>query len=471
MGKVYLVGAGPGACDLISVRGKRLLQGCDVLIYDRLASEELIAYAKADCEKIYVGKSTGYHSISQEEINHILVEKAKTNNMVVRLKGGDPFVFGRGGEEAQALIENNIEFETVPGITSAIAVPEIAGIPVTFRGVSQDIHIVTGHTAKNEITDYKALARTKGTIVFLMAVNTISTIAEKLMKYGMDEYTPVAVIENGTTENERILKTELKNIGTAIKMVRPPAVIVVGETAKYDLVSKSKRTTVAITGTEDFRRRLGRQLRDRGYNVKEVCRLKVKANNVDICTDKYDWLVFTSRNGVNVFFEYLKEKKKDIRSLKNKIAVIGEGTYKALAEKGIYADYMPNIYTSEALGKGLNEIAENESKLILRAEKGSHEIYEYIKNYEEVKLYSVEAEYITKCRENYIVFGSSLGVNTYLDKYEIADSTSIIAIGEVTRRALESRGYANIYCCKKPTVDSIAERIEENEKIQKTESK
>ncbi len=470
MGKVYIVGAGPGDSELISVRGKRLVENCDVLIYDRLISDDIIMSAGKDCEKIYVGKENGGHSIRQEKINKIIIDKARQGHIVVRLKGGDPFVFGRGGEEVLALMESNIDFEVVPGITSAIAVPEIGGIPVTHRGISQDIHIVTGHTAETEITDYEALARTKGTIVFLMAAHSIGSIAERLMEYGMDPKTPVAAIERGGAADERIIRTDLKNI--RYERIKPPAVIVVGKTAEFDMVSESKRKTVAITGTEDFRNRLKAKLLKKDYIVKEACRLETVPNDIDIDidTDEYDWLVFTGRNGVRIFFDYIKNRKKDLRNLKNKIAVIGQGTYDALAEYGIYADYMPPVYTSEELGKGLNNIAENESKLILRAENGSEEIYKYIKNYREVKLYSTKAEYITQCAEDYIVFGSSLGVNTYLDRYDIKDSTGIIAIGEVTCKALRTRGY-DAYCCKSPTVEDIVEAIDRYEKIKTIENK
>lgn len=467
MGKVYLVGAGPGDSELISIRGKRLVENCDVLIYDRLASEDIIRWARQDCEKIYVGKENGNHSVRQEDINRIIIDKAVNSSIVVRLKGGDPFVFGRGGEEVLALMESNIDFEIVPGITSAIAVPEIAGIPVTHRGVSQDIHIVTGHTAEGELTDYEALASTKGTIVFLMAANTISRIAERLMEYGMDPETPATAIEKGGTADERIIRTLLKNLKN--ESIRPPAVIVVGKTAEYNLRS-GRRKSVAITGTEDFRKRLRAKLYERDYIVKEVCCLETVPLDSDFKIDEFDWLVFTGRNGVRIFFEKLRKNKTDLRHLKNKIAVIGQGTYDALAECGIYADYMPDIYTSEELGKGLNRIAENESKLVLRAEKGSGEIYRHIKNYSEVKLYSTRAEYITQCNEDYIVFGSSIGVNTYLDRYYIKDITKIIAIGEVTCKALKERGY-NVYCCKKSTVEDIVEAIEEYEKIQTTENK
>ncbi len=469
MGKVYLVGAGPGDAELISVKGKRLVESCDVLIYDRLISEEIISWARKDCEKIYVGKSAGAHSFTQDNINKILVEKAADSNIVVRLKGGDPFVFGRGGEEAAILIENNIDFEVVPGITSAIAVPEAAGIPVTHRGASQDIHIVTGHTAESEITDYAALAKTRGTIVFLMAANTIGSIASRLIEKGMSGKTPVAVIENGTTKSESITRTTLENIGSV--QIVPPAVIVVGKTAEYDMKSDNRIKSVAITGTEDFRKRLKARLINKGYTVKEVCCLKVIPADLNIKFDEFDWLVFTGRNGVKIFIDYIKRTKTDLRSLKNKIAVIGEGTYNALAEHGIYADYMPDKYTSEALGKGLAKIAPNASKLVLRAEKGSDELYRHINNCKEAILYRVEAESITECREDYIVFGSSLGVNTYLEQYKIDENTKIIAIGEVTCNTLISRGYNNVCCCEKSTVESIVEEIEKNEKIQTTEDK
>ncbi len=465
MGKVYIVGAGPGDSELISVRGKRLVENCDVLIYDRLVSEDITALAGKDCEKIYVGKENGKHSVTQEDINNILVDKAKHGNTVVRLKGGDPFVFGRGGEEILALIKNNIDFETIPGITSAIAVPELAGIPVTQRGVSQDVHIVTGHTAEGEITDYKALANTKGTLVFLMSANTIAHIAERLTEYGMSPETPAAVIEKGTTADEKIIRTVLGNLKN--EDIAPPAVIVVGKTAEYDLISPVGRISVAITGTEDFRERLKSLLYKKDYRVREVCCLETVPLDTEFEIREYDWLVFTGRNGVRIFMDKLRRDNTDIRRLKNKIAVIGRGTYDALAEYGIYADYMPDIYTSEELGKGLCNIAENESKLIFRAENGSEEIYKHIKNYKEVKLYTTRIRHISQCQEDIIVFGSSMGVNTYLDKYDINENTKIIAIGEATHKTLKDRGY-EAHCCRKAAVESIVEAIEENEKIQTT---
>ncbi|MCD7904352.1 MAG: uroporphyrinogen-III C-methyltransferase [Clostridiales bacterium] len=253
---VYLAGAGIGDYKYISLYGMELIKGCDALIYDRLIDLRLLDFAKKDCVKIYAGKETGRHSMKQEEINGLIIEAADKYERVVRLKGGDPFVFGRGGEEAEACIKRGIPFEVVPGITSAIAAPELMGIPVTHRAVSQDLHIITGHTAEEDNINYEALAKMSGTLVFLMGVKNAGVIANRLIKNGMNKDTPAAFIENGGTERARLVRTCLKKTEVCVKenKIVPPAVFIVGKTAEMSL--KYSKKTVGIIGTEKFKERL-----------------------------------------------------------------------------------------------------------------------------------------------------------------------------------------------------------------------
>ena len=450
-GKVYLVGAGPGANDLISLRALNILGKCDTVVYDRLASEDF--YKDLNCEKIDVGKKVGHHSVKQNEINEIIVQKALEGKTVVRLKGGDPFIFGRGGEEFIALQEHNIPYEVIPGITSAISVPELAGIPPTHRKISQDLHIVTGHTAEEENVNYKALAQEKGTLVFLMGVGNIEKIANRLMEFGKDENTPVAFIENGSTPKERITKTILKNAYTTVveENVKPPAIIVMGEVVSLDFRGTIHNKSVAVTGTNSFRNRLKTALEKKCYVTNEVCKL-------------------TSRNGVEIFMENMKKYSIDMRSLYNlKFAVIGKGTYDRLADYGIYADYTPEKYTAEELGKGLSTIAKGRI-LILRAEKGSPELTNNLIDYDDVPIYDIKCSYCTQATEDYIVFGSSSGVESYTSSNAIEDKTKIIAIGNITANKLKEKGYCNIYIAKEYSVNGILKELEiienaENEKI------
>lgn len=475
-GKVYLVGAGPGANDLISLRALNILGKCDTVVYDRLASEDF--YKDLNCEKIDVGKKVGHHSVKQNEINEIIVQKALEGKTVVRLKGGDPFIFGRGGEEVIALQEHNIPYEVIPGITSAISVPELAGIPPTHRKISQDLHIVTGHTAEEENVNYKALAQEKGTLVFLMGVGNIEKIANRLMEFGKDENTPVAFIENGSTPKERITKTILKNAYTTVveENVKPPAIIVMGEVVSLDFRGTIHNKSVAVTGTNSFRNRLKTALEKKCYVTNEVCKLDVSAyenstiKNVLANISAYEWVVLTSRNGVEIFMENMKKYSIDMRSLYNlKFAVIGKGTYDRLADYGIYADYTPEKYTAEELGKGLSTIAKGRI-LILRAEKGSSELTNNLIDYDDVPIYDIKCSYCTQATEDYIVFGSSSGVESYTSSNAIEDKTKIIAIGNITANKLKEKGYCNIYIAKEYSVNGILKELEiienaENEKI------
>ena len=234
MGKVYLVGAGPGDPELLTLKALRLIKSADVILYDRLINQEILLFAKPDCELVYVGKEDGKHTIEQEKINELLLKYAHTREVVVRLKGGDPFIFGRGGEEALFLVEHGIEFEVVPGVSSFYSVPAYAGIPITFRGISSSFAVITGHEdprKERSSIDWESL---KGinTLIVLMGVSRRKEIARRLIEIGRDPKEPVAFIENGTTERQRVILTDLYELSTNPPEVSPPAIMVVGSVVR-----------------------------------------------------------------------------------------------------------------------------------------------------------------------------------------------------------------------------------------------
>ena len=234
MGKVYIVGAGPGDPELLTLKALRLIKSADVILYDRLINQEILLFAKPDCELVYVGKEDGKHTIEQEKINELLLKYAHTREVVVRLKGGDPFIFGRGGEEALFLVEHGIEFEVVPGVSSFYSVPAYAGIPITFRGISSSFAVITGHEdprKERSSIDWESL---KGinTLIVLMGVSRRKEIARRLIEIGRDPKEPVAFIENGTTERQRVILTDLYELSTNPPEVSPPAIMVVGSVVR-----------------------------------------------------------------------------------------------------------------------------------------------------------------------------------------------------------------------------------------------
>lgn len=393
MGRVVLVGAGPGDPGLLTRKGLKYLQTCDAIIYDRLASEELLKELRPDCVRVYVGKKPGAHSMRQEEINELLVEYGGRYELVVRLKGGDPFVFGRGGEEIQALHAAGIPFEVVPGVTSAIAVPELAGIPVTHRGAAQSFHVITGHAAAGmqvtEVEDYAALAGLHGTLVFLMGLAALPDISEGLLKHGKPSFTPAAVIAAGTTPQERIVRGTLSDITEHVAEagLTSPAVIVIGETAGFSFCGradeKERKRTLGVIGTaqtiERFRQELKHQEQEgrkkqkdellsgiwssmkyevlplimmETVAVEDADRLRRELKHVG----DYDWVLFTSKQGVEIFFQTLASADADIRTLAGcRFGVIGEGTAAALRAHGIHADFVPEAAVSEESG-GLSSL-------------------------------------------------------------------------------------------------------------------
>ncbi|MBW2330913.1 MAG: uroporphyrinogen-III C-methyltransferase [Deltaproteobacteria bacterium] len=388
-GKVYLVGAGPGDPDLITVKGSKRLKEADVIMYDHLASAKLLKYARQDAETIYIGKRQGSHALPQDEINKLMVSKAREGRTVVRLKGGHPFIFGRGGEEAEALSQARIPFEVVPGISSAIAAPAYAGIPLTHRRYTASVAFVTGHedpTKQHSTVDWSRLATGAGTLVILMGVKNLGKIAEKLIAAGRDPKTPVALVRWGTTPQQTTLVGTLDTIVAQAEAaaLKPPVAIVVGEVVKLrealNWFEKKPlfRKTVVVTRTREQASELVARLSDLGAECLECPAISVVPPEdwapLDVAIDRldtYDWLVLTSVNGVSFFFDRLYARGKDVRALKDvRTATIGPATAKRLRDFGLNSDIVPETYRAESIVEDFkNEAIKGKKVLLPRAKE------------------------------------------------------------------------------------------------------
>ncbi|MCE5265218.1 MAG: uroporphyrinogen-III C-methyltransferase [Deltaproteobacteria bacterium] len=366
-GKVYIIGAGPGDPGLITLRGAAAIREADVVIYDHLAAPEILGHARENVRLIYAGKQGGDHTLSQDEINRRLVEEAGAGAVVARLKGGDPFVFGRGGEEAEVLRAAGIPFEIVPGVTSAIAVPAYAGIPLTHRNHTSTVAFVTGHedpTKGATDIDWSALARI-GTCVFLMGVKNLPIIAENLIRSGREAATPAALVRRGTTPDQATLTGTLGDIAQKATKSRfaPPAVLVVGgvvglrDTLNWFETKPLFGRGVVITRPEAQAEEFAELLRAAGARVIPFPVIRIAEPQswgpLDSALERieaYRWIVFTSANGVGSFFRHLPEKGRDIRDLKGiRIATIGPATAQAVRALGIRVDLVPEEFVSEGV--------------------------------------------------------------------------------------------------------------------------
>ena len=489
-GKVYLVGAGCGDPELITWKGLNLLRKCDVVLYDDLVAGKLLEEARKDCELIFVGKRYGKHSLPQHETNALLVEKAKAGKIVVRLKGGDPFVFGRGGEEVLALQAAQIPYEVVSGVTSSIAVPAAAGIPVTHRKVARSFHVITGHTAVGGETtlteNLDVLAKLEGTLVFLMGLHHLEEICDGLMQGGKDGKTPAAVISKGTTPQQKIVRAELDQLAAKVRAaeLEAPAVIVIGETAELDFTGTIPRplygVKIGVTGTKSITRKLRDKLEELGAAVTEMDYSTIvpyKENRhleqeLQKISD-YPWAVFTSPNGVEIFFDYLKKEKFDVRRLAGlQFAVIGTGTAAALEKRGIYASFLPEKYDVESLAKGLCEtVKKDENILILRAEQGSEILTEVLDEagmtYTDVKIYDILVDEDKRRSANekakemdFITFASGSGVRGFMENGgSIPEGTTAVCIGSSTAKMLKKYGDYEKITAETFNVDGVVEII------------
>jgi uroporphyrinogen III methyltransferase/synthase len=375
---VYLVGAGPGDPGLITRRGADLLARAEVVVYDRLADPSLLGLAPAGAERVNVGKAPGNVEMDQDGINAVLVDRGAAGKLVVRLKGGDPFVFGRGGEEAEALAAAGVPFEVVPGITSAIAAPAYAGIPVTHRGLSTHVTVVTGHEdpAKGTTdTDWDALARAGGTLVILMGAGRIGDLADRLVAGGRSPDTPVAAVRWGTRPEQQTIRATLATIGDA--GIRPPSAIVVGPVAGLDLTWFESRPlfgrTIVITRAREQASALRARLEALGAAVVELPSIALEPVDITLPDlTRYGWLVLTSANGVAALFDRaLAPAGLDARALAGmRIAAIGPGTADALAARSIRADLVPPRFVAESLLDAFPDpVTPREPVLLARAEQ------------------------------------------------------------------------------------------------------
>jgi uroporphyrinogen III methyltransferase/synthase len=389
-GKVYLVGAGPGDLGLVTLRAKECIARADVIVYDHLANPEMLSWARDDTEIIYAGKKAGEHALSQEKINKLLVEKARAEKEVVRLKGGDPFVFGRGAEEAKAIVDAGIAFEVVPGITSAIAGPAYAGIPVTHRAENSHVTFFTGHedpSKTKSAIDYAALSKLGGTQVMLMGVERIEAIAREMMANGVRADLPVALVRWATTGRQETLTDTLENIGKRVAEaeVEAPAVAVFGDVValRKDLNWYERRPLsgkrIVVTRTRKQAGALTSQLRDLGADVFELPTIRIEPPTdlrefAELVQDAhgYDWIVFTSPNGVDAFFEIFYKLYDDAREIgASKIAAIGPATAQRVRDFHLHVDLQPEEFVAEAVVREFQKQGgvENLRILLARAEK------------------------------------------------------------------------------------------------------
>jgi uroporphyrinogen III methyltransferase/synthase len=493
-GKVYLVGAGPGDPGLITIKGLKVLEKADTVIYDYLANPELLSNCREDAELIYVGKKGGSHTMSQEEINKLLAKKALEGKLVVRLKGGDPFLFGRGGEEIEELIKHGIPFEVIPGVTSAIAVPAYAGIPVTHRNFTSTLAIVTGHEAegkKESKIDFSALAKL-GTLVFLMGVKNLPHIVENLLKEGKSKDTPCAVIQWGTTPKQKVATGTLENIvdRAAEAGITAPAIIVVGEVVSLREKFKwfenkplfGKR--ILVTRTREQASKLKEALVELGAEVFEVPTIKVEyILNDETLTKlkelpKYDWLVFTSENGVIAFFSALAKLDLDLRFIANqKVAVIGPGTESALKKYFIKPDLRPEKdYTQEGLLAAFSSVDLKGKRVLLLRAKVAREVLprglaELGANVEILPIYETKLpeeskeKLVSILRQgvDVITFTSSSTVENFfklLEGTEVKLSKVLFAvIGPITANTLRQYGFEPEIIAKENTIPGLVSAI------------
>lgn len=497
-GKVYLVGAGPGRADLITVRGAEVLKAADCVIYDKLVNPALLNYTRQGAEIIYVPKRIGTGSFTQEQINKLLIEKASSGQTVVRLKGGDPYIFGRCAEEAAILAEARIDFEIVPGITAAIAAAEYAGIMLTDREYSSQLLLVTGQEAqakqKSNI-DWHWLAKFSGTIVFYMAMENLDFIAKQLVENGMKEQTPAAVIADATLPGQRTVRASLRLISEKCRKekIGPPAIVVIGTAAesgpglswftKRPLFGKTIVVTRDRCGNADFAAKIIR----RGGNPVEFTTIKIVAltqTNKFLQTlakiAEFDWIIFTSANGVTVFFDCLQSLAKDSRVFGSaKIAAVGSETAAKLAQFGLKADFVPTVFTGKELGKQLIGFANLQSKklLLLRSQLASNKLVELLEQagaqIDDEAVYTAVTEK-SECRWlkekideraiDWLTFASPSAVSGFFEQIprDLVNSSNVkvASIGPLTSEQLKNLSVRVDVTAREHTIDGLLAVIE-----------
>lgn len=476
-GKVFLIGAGPGDVGLMTVKGLDCIKKADVIVYDRLANPRLLNYRKAEAELIYVGKSPKHHTLTQEEINQVLVEQGNAGKVVARLKGGDPYVFGRGGEEGEVLRAAGIAFEVVPGITSAIAAPAYGGIPVTHRDFTSTFTVITGHedpTKENSNINWPRLAQDPGTLIFLMGVGNLAQIVAQLINNGKDPQTPIALIRWGTRAEQQVVTGVLDNIVAVVEKakLKSPAVIIVGqvvslrETLNWFENKPLFGRRILVTRSREQASVLSEQLEALGAEAWEYPTIAIKMPEDLTALDTaiqqvggYQWLIFTSVNSVKIFFERMKANKVDIRSLGDvRVCAIGPKTREALENKGLLVEVMPAEFRAEAIVEALKErVKAGEKVLLPRADLARPILVESLKMMglivDEVTAYQTvisdeDSELLLeKLKEGAIhlaTFTSSSTVKNFIKllngNLSLLDGVCIACIGPITAKTARESG-------------------------------
>lgn len=496
--KVSLVGAGPGDAGLLTRTGLECVQKADVIIYDNLISPSILNEAKLEARLIYAGKRFSNHHLNQEEINRMLVEEAMNGNYVVRLKGGDPFIFGRGGEEARALSDMGIPFEIVPGVSSAYSVPAYEGIPVTQRNMASSFHVITGHEGshKQEMSlDYATLAKEEGTLVFLMGLHNLERITNRLMQHGKDGETPAAVIQQGTTGRQRSVVGNLKTIVEKVSEagISTPAVTVVGDVVsmKHWLQwfgqSPLSGIRVLLTGTRQMVKQLKEELEPFGAEaislslIETVPCMEPEYETQLQSVERYQWVVFTSTNGVELFFEALSRLQVDYRKLsKVKFAAVGDATAKSLLKHGFHCDFLPDTYTGEALADQWSSLLDQDSQVMLIRARGGNDILARTLTqkhipYVDMLLYETRVDKRRKEELNqvlsdvdYVVVSSASAVQALAEMLD--DDTGkrwkdkniearLVSIGPVTTEMAKKSGFSVYQTAQVHTAEGIAKLI------------
>ena len=497
-GKVYLVGAGPGDPGLVTQKGIDCIAAADVIIYDFLASKQLLSFTAEKAERIYAGKQGGDHTLTQDRINALIVEKALAGNTVVRLKGGDPFIFGRGGEEIEALVAENISFEIVPGVTSAIAAPAYAGIPLTHRQYTSSVTFITGHEDPDKtesLINWEAIANTGGTLVFLMGVKNLARITERLTKHGMDPAMPAALVRWGTTTTQQTVTGTLATINEDVAKagLTAPCIIVIGQvvTLREKMKWFENRTLfgkrIVVTRARKQASDMVKKLSDLGAECLEVPVIRIRVPDDTTLLDqaiatiqKYDWLIFTSVNGVDVFFSRMDAMGKDTRALGHvKTSAIGPATADRMRANGLNADIVPESFRAESVVTAFEKLDMAGEKVLLPRAAGARPVLpvELVKmgaTVDEIIAYTAVSEttetapLVEGLREktiDMVTFTSSSTVTNFKallpsDEFEdLISGITIAAIGPITADTARENGFHVNVTADTYTIDGLCEAI------------
>lgn len=476
-GRVILVGAGPGDLGLLTMRGKEAIARAEVVLFDRLVSDEILDLIPHHAKRVDVGKNSGHHPVPQEEINRLILDYAVQGNCVVRLKGGDPYLFGRGAEELEAVIQAGIPFEVVPGISSAMAVPAYGGIPVTHREMASSVHIITGHPRAGAapIVPYAGLAQLNGTLVFLMGVSALPSLTEGLMTAGMNPKTPAALIENGTRPKQRKVVSTLDRIAAEAveQQFCPPSILIVGEVCTLseqldwyagasDCNRPLKGARIIVTRPASADGTLTAQLRALGGDVLDYPCIQTQPLAVpQEVYDKlaqHDWIVLTSPVGAELFFQNLAQKGIDIRTLaRQKFAAVGAKTAAALTERAILPALVPQTYNGETLAEEMiARVKIGEKILLYRAKQGNPALFQSLWNagciVEDVAAYETifanpradaVKDAVAAGKIDYVTFTSASTVQGFVHSLPGVDYGTLtgICIGKETAAAAQAHGF------------------------------